>query len=189
MSIEFTLHTEATAPEASRQVLIAAKQAFGFVPNLHAVLAESPAALQGYDAIFNLVGQTGFTPAEQQVAFLAVNFVNECRYCMAGHSVLAKMAGLAPDEIASLRAGTALHDPKLQALAWFTTSVARNRGVVGDGEVEAFLAAGYTKRHVLEVVLVVATKTLSNYVNHLAETPADGFMKDTLWTKPAALAA
>ena len=49
----------------------------------------------------------------------------------------------------------------------------------------AFLGAGFTKRNVLEVVLVVATKTISNYVNHIAHTPNDAFMADTAWTAPS----
>ena len=59
-------------------------------------------------------------------------------------------------------------------------------GAAGDEAVDAFLAAGFTKAQVFEVVTVIATKTISNYVNHLAHTPKESFMADpTLgWTAP-----
>ncbi|MEL4403196.1 carboxymuconolactone decarboxylase family protein, partial [Shewanella algae] len=76
------------------------------------------------------------------------NFENECHYCMAGHTTLARMQKMGEDVIAALRAGTALPDPRLEALHRFATLVVRNRGFVEDAEVEAFLAAGFTRRNV-----------------------------------------
>ena len=184
----FTLHAPETAPEASRAALGEAKAAFGFVPNLHAILAEAPAALEGYNALWSLFAETSFTPAEQQVVYLAANFENVCGYCMAGHSVLGKMAGLSADHVEALRDGAPIPDPRLEALRRFTSAVVRKRGFVEETEVGAFLAAGFERRQILEVILGVAVKTLSNYTNHIAETPLDAFMKDTVWTPPSARA-
>jgi uncharacterized peroxidase-related enzyme len=182
---DFTLHTAQTAlPEAAAK-LAQIEKAWQFVPNLHRILATSPETLEGYDTLFGLVGKTTLTPAEQQVVFLTVNYENECEYCMAGHSVLAKMAKVPADAIAALRENAKLADARLQALHAFAQAVVRERGRVGDAAVAAFLAAGFTKRNVLEVVLVVATKTISNYVNHIAHTPNDAFMADTAWTAPS----
>lgn len=182
---EFTLHTIETAPEASRPLLEAVKKKWGAVPNLQAILAEAPAALEGYSALWSVFDTTSFTPAERQVVYLTANFENVCRYCMAGHSVLGKMAGLAPEAITALRDGAPLADARLEALRRFTTSVVRNRGFVSEADLEAFYAAGYGRSQVLEVVLGVAVKTISNYANHIAETPLDPFMKDTVWTPPS----
>ena len=180
----FQSYTIDTAPAASKPTLEEAKRTFGFVPNLQAYMAESPELLAGYTALWDLFAKSTLTPHEQQVVYLTSNFENDCHYCMAGHSTLAKMIKMDPAVIGALRAGTALPDAKLEALHRFTTIVVRERGFVPDAEVEAFLAAGYTRRNVLEVILGVATKVMSNYTNHIVHTPYDAFMKGNEWTKP-----
>ena len=99
------------------------------------------------------------------------------------------MQKIAEPTIAALRAGTAIPDAKLEALHTFAGAVVRQRGHVDDAGIQAFLDAGYTRQNVLEVVLVVATKVMSNYTNHLTGTALDGFMKGNEWTRPAAIAA
>ncbi|MBB2930561.1 carboxymuconolactone decarboxylase family protein [Paraburkholderia silvatlantica] len=108
---------------------------------------------------------------------------------MAGHSTLAKMIHMDEGVIAALRAGTPLPDAKLEALHRFTTLVVRERGFVPDVEVDAFFAAGYTRRNVLEVIFGVATKVMSNYTNHIVHSPYDAFMQGNEWTKPQAVSA
>ncbi len=181
---QFTVHTAETAPEASKATLNAVKGAFGFVPNLQANMATSPELLAGYTALWDLFGKTSFTPTERQVVYLTANYENECHYCMAGHTMLAKMQKIDDAVVRAIRAGTAIPDAKLEALHVFTGLVVRERGYVGDAAVEAFLAAGYTQQNVLEVVLGVGTKLLSNYTNHITHTKLDPFMKGAEWTKP-----
>ena len=181
----FTLHTPDTATAAAGAQLAGIEKAWKFIPNLHRILAESPELLEGYDTLFGLVGKTSFTPAEQQIAFLAVNYENECEYCMAGHSVLAAGAKVPADVIGALRENQPVADSRIQALRSFVQNVVQSRGKVGDRAVDAFLAAGFTQRNVLEVVLIVATKTISNYTNHLTHTPNDAFMANTTWTAPS----
>lgn len=186
---EFTRHTVDTAPEAARPIFEGVKSAFGFVPNLQSYMAESPELLAGYTALWDLFSKTTLTAHEQQVVYLTSNFENECHYCMAGHTTLAKMQKMKTGVIEALRAGTPLPNARLEALHRFTTLVVRNRGWVDAPDVDAFIAAGFTKRNVLEVVLGVATKVMSNYTNHLVHTPLDDFMKGNEWSKPAAQAA
>lgn len=182
----FTAYTIETAPEAARPIFADVKAAFGFVPNLQSYLAESPELLAGYTALWDLFSKTTLTAHEQQVVYLTANFENECHYCMAGHTTLAKMQKMGDDVIAALRAGTELPDARLEALHRFTTLVVRDRGFVADADVDAFIAAGFTRRNVLEVILGAATKLMSNYTNHIVHTPLDAFMKGNEWTKPAA---
>lgn len=182
---EFRPHTVESAPEPSRPLLEATEKAWRMIPNLHAVLAESPAALEGYATLFSIFEKSSFSAVEKQVVYLVNNFENECRYCMAGHSVLAQMAGLDAASIEALREGAGLADPRLEALRRFTTVVVRQRGQISPADVEAFIAAGFTKAQVLEVILGSAVKFISNYTNHLAETPLDPFMKDTVWVPPS----
>jgi len=182
----FTTYTPETSPAASKALLEGAKAAFGFVPNLQAMMAESPELLAGYTALWDLFAKTSLTPDERQVVLLTVSFENECHYCMAGHSVLAKMQKMDPAVIAALRKGTPLPDARLEALHRFATLVVRQRGWISDGDVNAFRAAGFTRRHVLEVILGIATKVMSNYTNHITDTPLDTFMRGSEWTKPGA---
>lgn len=184
----FQIHTLDTAPADSRALLEASRKAWGFVPTLHAALAESPAALEAYTTLFRLVQQSSLTPIEQQVAFLAVSALNGCEYCVAGHTYLARSVHVPEAAVAALREGRPIPgDAHLEALRSFCEAVVRERGRVADAVVDRFVAAGFTRRNVLEVVTVVATKTLSNYTNHLAHTPHEPFMADPAlkWAAPA----
>jgi uncharacterized peroxidase-related enzyme len=183
----FTLHEASTAPAASAEMLNGVQQAWGFVPNLHRVLAESPAALEAYSTLWTIAEKTSFTPQERNVVYLAIIYENECTYCMAGHTNLSRMAKVDNATIAAVREGRPIADPKLEALRDFAGKITRQRGVVSDADVAAFKAAGYDNRAVLDVLVLAATKLISNYTNHLAQTPNDGFMKGAEWTAPGKL--
>jgi alkylhydroperoxidase family enzyme len=76
--------------------------------------------------------------------------------------------------------------PLRPVAARFTALVVRNRGWVSDADTDAFFAVGYTRRNVLEVILGVATKVMSNYTNHIAHTQLDKFMRGNEWVEPDA---
>ena len=183
----FDIHTPDTAPDGSKVQLAATTKAWGFTPKLQAILAESPAALIGHETLFGLVRQSTLTPVEQQVAFLAVSTFHGCEYCTMGHTYLARAAGMDEATLQALRAQDLPEDGKLAALAEFARLVVETRGMAGDGAVEAFLAAGFSRANVLDVVAIIATKTLSNYTNHLTHTPKESFMSDPAlaWTAVA----
>lgn len=183
----FALHDTATAPAASTDILNGVQKAWGFVPNLHRVLAESPAALEAYSTLWGIAEKTSFTPQERNIAYLSIIYENECTYCMAGHTNLSRMAKVEPEAIAAVREGRPIADPKLEALRQFAAKVTRNRGVVSEADVSAFKTAGYDNRTVLDVLVLAATKLISNYTNHLAETPLDPFMKGAEWNAPGKL--
>jgi AhpD family alkylhydroperoxidase len=182
----FEIYNETNAPEGSRAALAETKKGWGFIPKLHAILAESPVALKGYDALFGLVGQSTLTPAEQQVVYQAINVFHGCEYCTAGHTFLSRNAGVPEDAIQALRNQTEIADTRLQALRRFTELVAETRGFAGDDAVDTFIAAGFTRAQVLEVVTIIATKVISNYTNHLTHTPLEDFMTDPAlrWIDP-----
>jgi uncharacterized peroxidase-related enzyme len=175
----FTIHTIDTAPEASRERLATVKKAWGFVPKLQATLAESPVALKGYDDLFTLIAsEASLTPAEQQVVYQAINVFHGCEYCAAGHTFLSRKAGVPEDAIQAIRNRTPIADARLEALRRFAETVAQSRGFAGDAAIDSFLAAGFTRAQVLEVVTIIATKVISNYTNHLTHTPLEDFMND-----------
>jgi len=185
---DFTLHTQDSAPQDSKPLLDGSLKAFGMIPNLHAVMAESPQHLEAYQKLHELFQQSSLTPVEQTVVWMTINVEHACHYCVPAHTAIAHMQKVDSDIIEALRNAAPIADAKLEALRQFTLKVVRQRGVVSDADVEAFLAAGYTKRHVLDVILGVAQKVMSNYVNHLADTPVDAPFQKFDW-KPAATAA
>lgn len=182
---EFTVHSVETAPEGSKAILEGATAKYGFTPNLLGVLAESPAAIKGYTGLAGAVSETSFSPTEQQVILMTTSFENNCTYCMAAHSTVSGMTGVPDDVVESLRAGTDIADPKLNALANFTRATVQKHGDLDDDTVEAFLAVGYTNAHILEVVIGVAQKVISNYTNHFSNNQLDEAFAANAWTKPA----
>ncbi len=181
--MNFKLHDKTSAPEASRSVMEAAEKAFGFIPNLYAVFAESPAAIEAYAAINNALQKCALSPVEQQVVALAVSTENNCSYCVGAHSAIAGMVNMPGDILQQLRNEQLISDHKLEALRLYTQSVVKSRGWVPEEVMDAFLGAGYSTRHILDVLTIVSLKTLSNYTNHLAHTPLDDQFASQQWSK------
>jgi uncharacterized peroxidase-related enzyme len=181
---QFQIHTPETASPEGKEVLERAQKRYGFVPNLIGGMVEAPAAADAYMAMGDLLGKTSLTPSERHVAWFTANFEHGCDYCMAAHSAIATAEKIPADVIESARSGKPYADAKLEALRAFTLQVVRERGWVNDGAVDAFLEAGFTKQNVLEVVLVVAHKVLSNYTNHIVGTPVDQGFKPFTWEAP-----
>ncbi len=177
----FPVHSSETAPEGSKPILAEAQKKLGFVPNLFRVMAEAPAAGEAYLAVMDIFESSSLSDAEKQTVLLSVSFVNECEYCVAAHTMVAGMKNVPAEIIEALRSGTTLPDPKLDALAVLTRSIVETRGWPTEAAQEAFFAAGYGTREYLEVIVGVTVKTLSNYVNHAADTPLDPAFEAAKW--------
>jgi uncharacterized peroxidase-related enzyme len=160
-----------------------AQKKLGFVPNMYKVMANSPGLLDTYlQGYSHFRDSSGFSPAEQEVVFLTISRENECNYCMAAHSFIAdKMSALATEVTDAIRNGETIADSKLSALHHFTKTLLAKRGLPTKADVSAFLDAGYTERHILEVILAISVKTISNYSNHLFHTPVDGVFSQRIW--------
>jgi len=179
---QYRVHTAETAPEKSKPILDQVKQKYGFTPNLIGVLAEAPAAAKGYAVVSEAFEGSSLSPVEQQVVLLSVSFENECHYCMAAHSTVAGMVDMPEDVLEALRNGAEIEsDPKLETLRATTRKLVEKRGWLEDSDVRAFLDAGYTEGQLLEVLVGIAQKTISNYTNHLAETPVDDQFAGQKW--------
>jgi len=179
---DFSLHTSETAPAEARPLFENSMKAFGMVPNLHAVMAESPELLEAYQVAHTLFSNCSLGDVERNVVWMAINVENACHYCVPAHSAIAKMQGVSNGDIENLRNATPLDDPRLEALRQFTLKMVRQRGLVDDKDVDAFLAAGFTKRNILDVVLGIGQKVMSNYTNHLAQTPVDDPFAGFAWS-------
>lgn len=173
MKQKFNVHTLESAPANARPLLEKSLAAWGMVPNLHAVLAEAPEVLDAYQHLHEFFMATSLTTTEKHIVWLTINIENECHYCVPAHTMMAKMDNVPDDVISALRNRTAISDNKLEALHTFTTNIVQKRGMVDDADIQNFYTAGYTNQNVLEVILGVSQKILSNYSNHITNVPVD----------------
>ncbi len=173
MSRILTPATIEAAPIASQPFLDAVKNQLGTVPNLFRLIADSPAALEGYLALSGALSKGALpAPTRERIA-LAVAEINGCNYCLSAHTYLGKnIAKLDDAEITANRNG-ASNDPKADAAVRFAVKVVRERGHVGEADVNAVKSAGYDDAQVIEIVLHVALKTWTNYINEVAKTDID----------------
>ena len=161
------------APQASRPLLEAVKKQLGSVPNLFRLVANSPAALEGYLGLSGALAKGRLPAATRERIALAVAEINSCGYCLSAHTYLGKtLAKLDDAEIAANRNGGS-NDPKADAAVRFAAKVATVRGHVSDDDVRAVKLAGYDDAQVIEIVQHVALNTWTNYINEVAKTEID----------------
>lgn len=180
----YPVHTLITAPEGAKPLLEMTQGAFGFVPNLIGVMASSPALTEAYLTISGIFDKTGLTPTERQVVLLTVSHFHECGYCMAAHTAISSMQKVPVDVVDAIRNDVPIIDNKLQALREFVRLLVENRGHLTNNDVQKFLLAGYESSHIMDVLVGVAQKTLSNFTNHIAKTPLDDAFQGQAW-KPS----
>lgn len=184
-----TIHSQTNAPAASRPLLAQLQKALRFIPNVFAALAESPQALEGELALSAALEKGTLIPAERQLVQIAVSVENGCTYCVAAHSTFAGLQRTSREIVEAVRSATAIPDAKLDALIRYTRELVRERGFVSDRTVAAFLAAGYSRAQLVEVIGHVGLKTIMNYVNNLADTTLDEAFEPQRWTPKRSRAA
>jgi uncharacterized peroxidase-related enzyme len=147
------------------------KKALGMVPNLYATFAHSETALANYLAFQN--AKSSVSGKAREVVNLVVSQVNECKYCLAAHTVLGKMNGLTDEQVMEIRHGHASFDAKLDALARLTQGVTQSRGHIEPALLDAFFAAGWTKANLVDTMVIIGDKTVSNYLHSATQIPVD----------------
>jgi uncharacterized peroxidase-related enzyme len=156
----------ASAPEASKPVLENIQKSFGFIPNLMAIFANNPTVLQGYLTLDAIYEKGSFTPRERQLILLAASVENHCNYCAAAHATIAKGALHTPaDVVAAVRNNTPVPDAKLNALVSLVKELVRGRGYAKDETLQNFIAAGYKKEQVMELLLGIAPTELRPFLS------------------------
>lgn len=183
--LDFPKHAPETASPEAAALLKKSQAAFGRVPGLHAIMAESPELLEGYQALHRLFLNTSFDDEEKTVVWQTINVEHECHYCVPAHTGIAYNMKVSPEIVNALRDETPLPSPRLEALRDFTLAMLRQRGNVTEDQLQAFTKAGYTQRHVLEIILGLAQKVMSNYTNHVAQTPVDPVFEKFAWQRKA----
>ena len=175
-----------TADAISAKILEAAKKGMGMIPNMYATMANNTALFDAYSHSYKTFREnSGFTSQEQEIIFLSVAFENECDYCMAAHSFVADKMSNVPTEVTNaIRNNSAIEDAKYKALSTFSRVMTDKRGNPSQEDIDAFLSAGYTENHILGIIAGIGVKTMSNYFNHVFNTPVDAAFSSRTWVKP-----
>ena len=159
-------------PDASKPILDAVQKQLGVVPNMFRLIAQSPAALQGFVANNGALGKALDLKTRERIA-LAVAQVNECDYCLSAHSYLGlNLAKITPEEIALNRQG-ASGDARADAAARFAAKIVRDRGHVSAADIQAVRDAGFTDAQLVEIIAVTAENVFTNLLNVVADTDID----------------
>ena len=177
------VHDIESAPEGSKGLLENSQKSFGMIPGLHGVLAASPKILEAYQTLHKLFTETSFNNDELTVVWQTINVEHACHYCVPAHTGIAKMMKVDDAITEALRNETPLADAKLEALRTMTLTIVRNRGNVTQDDLDAFYTAGYGEQQVLEIILGLSQKVISNYTNHIAHTPVDAPFQGFAWSK------
>lgn len=181
----YRIYDTSSAPEEARSILQEVQAHYQFIPNALAAMAESPEAVKAYLALDGLVQQNSLDDEQRHVVFLTITREYNCPYCVAAHTAFAQMGGVQPEHIRQLREDTALNDPKLEALQQFTSKLVQTGCHVSDEDVQAFLDAGYSRRHILDIIVMISNKLIAVFANRIMGTDLDQALQGASWNKVA----
>jgi AhpD family alkylhydroperoxidase len=167
----YTVPAKADVSANNQGIFDNLQKGLGFVPNLYAYFAKSETALGDYLTLQNR--KSTLKAKEREVINLVTSQINGCRYCQSAHTALGKMNGFTDEQILEIRKGSATFDSKLDALAKFTASAVENRGRATEESKEAFFAVGYNEANMIDAIIVVGDKIISNYLHNLTEFEID----------------
>jgi uncharacterized peroxidase-related enzyme len=156
---------------ANQEIFANLKSKLGFVPNLYATLAHSETALGTYLTLQS--ARSSLSAKAREVVNLVVSQVNACEYCLAAHTAIGKMTGFTDEQTLEIRRGRASFDARLDALAQLVHSIAAQRGHADPARVEAFFAAGWSKGNLVDVIVVIGDKIITNYLHATTQVPVD----------------
>lgn len=183
----FTIHTAQDATPPSREKLRAIEDHVGFVPNVYGLFAGSPAALQGLTALNAAFEASSFSPLEREVIALSTSVFNRCSYCVAGHSLFADTLGMDQASLTAIRAGGVASEPRLAAIGRITIDLLETQGQLSPAQLQAFIDAGFAPAQLLELLLGVAGKMMTNLASKAAGLPLDEAFQPHAWVHQSAV--
>ena len=177
----FPVHAIETAPERSKPALHQLQSAFGMIPNIAGAMSTSPVLINSLVALFGNVHGGSFTEAQLQIILLTDAVTNACTWAVAFHTALALKEGIDPADVQAIREGRLPKDGKFAALSRLAKAMIERRGRLGDEDIDRFLAAGFGKGHLLEVIAAVAASTITNYTGSITKPPLEGPFQEHTW--------
>jgi alkylhydroperoxidase family enzyme len=177
----FPVHTLESAPQASKSALRDVQTRFGMIPNLAGAMATSSVLVGAFIGIFDKVHGASFNEPQIQTVLLTDAVTNGSAWAVALHTALGLQAGLDPVDVEAMRAGRSPSDQKLGALSTLARALIEKRGRLDDQEIERFLAAGFSKALLLEVITIVAASTITNYTGSVTNPPLEAHLQQFAW--------
>ena len=177
----YPIHTIESAPEQSKSALEQLQKAFGVLPNLPAVIANSPKLINSLVGLFGQVHSPGLSEAENQIVLLTDAVTNSSTYAVAFHTALALQQGISSEETTAIRERRLPTDKRFAALSKLAMTLIEKRGHLSEQELDSFMAAGFTKEQVFEVIAIVAASTITNYVGTIANPPLEDPFRQHAW--------
>ena len=178
----FPVYTLDSAPEKSRPALQSLSKAFGMIPNIAGAMATSPVLINSLVGLFGNVHGGSFSEAQIQTLLLTNAVTNACSWAAAFHSALALNAGLDPADVQAIREGRTPKDSRHAALSTLARTLIEKRGRLNDSDIDRFIAAGFSKELLLEVIAVVAASTITNYTGSVTQPPVEALFKEHVWS-------
>lgn len=167
----FTVPTREEVSPANQVLFDNLKKGLGKVPNLFATMAYSQNALGTYLALST--GKTSLKAKEKEVVNLVTSQVNACEYCLAAHTYIGKLNGFTDEQILEIRTGHASFDAKLDALAALTKAFVKTNGHPDAALLDRFFEAGFTNENLVDVIVVIGDKVITNYLHAVTKIPVD----------------
>lgn len=171
METKFSVPHREEVSSGNQQLFDQIKKTLGKVPNLYATLAYSENALGAYLQLQSR--PTSLTATENEVVNLVVSQVNNCVYCLSAHTIIASHAGFSEGEILEIRAASVSFDKKLDALAKLTKGITEQRGKIDTELLNAFFEAGYTRENLVDTIVLIGDKTITNLLHSVTKVPVD----------------
>src|ERR1700761_1360189 len=178
----YPVHTIASAPEGSKSALEQLKKAFGVLPNLPAVIANSPKLINSLVGLFGQVHSPGLSEAENQIVLLTDAVTNSSTYAVAFHTALALQQGISSEETTAIRERRLPTDKRFAAFSALAKGLIEKRGHLSERELDSFIAAGFTNEQVLEVIAIVAASTITNYAGTITNPPLEEPFSQHAWS-------
>lgn len=165
--------SQAVASDQAQEIRESVREKWGFVPNLVEQLVASPETARLYLEGSDIVAGGVLTDEEQNAVKLAVSAANGCDYCRSAHRALGRQVGTSKEDLEKIDAGGLPADERLASLVRATRLVVDERGWLTEDHLRALETEGIDRRQLYEIVSLLALKTVSNYVNHIAHTEVD----------------
>lgn len=180
----FPVHTIDSAPELSKPALQDLQQAFGMLPNIAGAMATSPVLIGSLVALFQKVHGGSFTEAQIECVLLTNAVTNASAWPVAFHTTLALQEGIDPADVQAMRERRVPKDGKLAALSTLARTLIEKRGHLAEQDADQFIAAGFRKDHLLEVIAIVAASTITNYTASVTNPPVEAPFLAHVWRAP-----
>ncbi|MGW8124044.1 carboxymuconolactone decarboxylase family protein [Roseivirga echinicomitans] len=169
---KFEVPTREQVAPAAQVIFDDVKNKIGMVPNIYATIGYSANALESYLTFQGAQAKGSFNPKEREAVALVVAQSNGCSYCQSAHTAIGKMNGFSEEETLSLRAGKS-DDARLNAIVGLAKELTLKHGRPSSESVENFFAQGFDNAALMDLVLLVADNTVTNYVNNVTQIAID----------------